>query len=87
MHFIPLTADDVYGRKKPKDGQKVTYNGLPILTGSFTNESTFIGSGYDKTPILFKRAANGTWAFVKMLDAGVTQKKDTKIGNNAFGAK
>ena len=57
------------------------------MTGSFTNESTFIGSGYDKTPILFKRDVKGTWAFVKMLDVGITQKKDTKIGNNAFGAK
>jgi hypothetical protein len=44
---------------KPKDGQKVAYNGAPILTGNFINEDAFVGSGYDKTPLLFKRAKDG----------------------------
>jgi hypothetical protein len=50
---VPITQEEVNGRKKPK-GSKLTYTGAPILTGCFTNENTYIGSGYDKTPILFK---------------------------------
>jgi hypothetical protein len=56
--------------KKPK-GSKLTYTGAPILTGCFINENTYIGSGYDKTPILFKKSDD--WKFVKMLDDGVSK--------------
>lgn len=52
LHFVPITAEDVKSQNKPK-GTKVTYIGSPILTGCFTNENAYVGSGYDKTPILF----------------------------------
>lgn len=58
LHFVPITAEDVKTQSKPK-GTKVTYIGAPIVTGCFTNENTYVGSGYDKTPILFQKS--GDW--------------------------
>ena len=84
MHFVPITAEDVKAQNKPK-GTKVTYIGAPIVTGCFTNENTFVGSGYDKTPILFQKS--GDWKFIKMLDDGVSKTKTSKIGKDAFGGK
>jgi hypothetical protein len=49
---VPISAEDVKAQNKPK-GTKVTYMGSPIVTGGFTNENTYVGSGYDKSPILF----------------------------------
>jgi hypothetical protein len=87
MHFIPINAKDVSTSTKPKDGQKFTYKGSPILTGFFVSEDAYIGSGFDKTPILFKRDSSGTWAFVKMLDDGYSKQKQNKISKDAFGGK
>ena len=50
---------------------KILYKGNPFLTGLFTNETTFIACGFDKTPFLFKKdATKGDWSFVSHLDAG-----------------
>ena len=87
MHFVPITAENVASSSKPKDGQKFTYKGAPILTGCFTSENTYVGSGYDKTPVLFKIDAKGQWAFVKFLDDGISKVKQSKIGKDAFGGK
>jgi len=87
MHFVPITQENVVNSSKPKDGQKFTYKGAPILTGCFTSESTYVGSGYDKAPILFKIDAKGQWGFVKFLDEGINKVKQSKIGKDAFGGK
>ena len=67
-----MNEADVASLNKPKDGQKLSYNGAPILTGGFISEDAYVGSGYDKTPILFKRDAGGKWSFVKFLDASIS---------------
>lgn len=82
-----MNESDVAASTKPKDGQKLSYAGAPILTGGFISENAYVGSGYDKTPILFKRDASGKWAFAKFLDAGVLKQKQSKIGKDAFGGK
>ena len=56
------------------------------MTGGFVSENTYIGSGYDKTPILFQKTGN-TWKFVKMLDEGINKEKKSQIGKDAFGGK
>ncbi len=87
LHIFPMNEADVASSTKPKDGQKLSYNGAPILTGGFISEDAYVGSGYDKTPILFKRDAGGKWSFVKFLDAGISKQKQNKIGKDAFGGK
>jgi hypothetical protein len=56
------------------------------MTGCFISEDAYIGSGYDKTPMLFKKE-NGEWKFVKMIDDGITKEKKSSIGKDAFGGK
>jgi hypothetical protein len=62
---------------------KILYRGNPFLTGVFTNETTFVACGFDKTPFLFKK--NGTeWAFVSHLDAGFAVLKAAQIAKGSF---
>ena len=86
MHFVPITEADVQSKKKPS-GQKFHYPGAPILSGCFITEDCYVGSGYDKTPLLFKRE-NGQWKYVDKLDAGSkNQKKVVATGKDAFAGK
>lgn len=52
MHFFTIDEKNALERTKPS-GQKFSYPGMPLLTGCFINEDSYVGSGYDKTPILF----------------------------------
>jgi len=71
MHFCSITQDNVVNSSKPEKGSKFTYNGSPILTGQFISETAYIGCGYDKSPILFKRDGSGKWAFDRFIDDGI----------------
>lgn len=87
MHFFTITAEDVKNKKKPSKGQKFCYQGQPILSGNFIHEDCYIGSGYDKTPIVFVREG-GQWKYKDHLDAGLKKKKETaKTGKDAFAGK
>lgn len=56
------------------DKSMLLYNGNPLLQGNFINATTFIGCGFDKVPLLFKK--NGaSWSFVKHLDDGIKAVK------------
>lgn len=85
LHFYPMTEGDVEARAKPS-GSKVTYMGAPVLTGNFISEEHYVGSGFDKTPILFSKQGKD-WAFTKFLDEGIDKKRPSKIGKDAFGGK
>lgn len=80
-----MTSSDVDARSKPT-GEKVQYMGSPVLTGCFISEEKYVGSGYDKTPVLFAQA-DSKWKFEKFLDDGITKKRPSKIGKDAFGGK
>jgi hypothetical protein len=86
MHFFNINEQDVATSTKPKDGDKLHYKGAPIMTGTFISEDSYVGSGYDKTPILFKKI-DGAWKFVKMIDDGINKEKKSSIGKDAFGGK
>lgn len=85
MHFFDITEKNALERSKPS-GEKFSYKGAPLLTGCFISEDAYVGSGYDKTPILFQRK-NGKWGFEKMLDDGVKTGIDSRVGSNAFSGK
>ena len=68
MHYYEISKENVEKQSKPEKGQKFNTNGAPILTGSFISENAYVGSGWDKTPVLYKKDAKGEWAFVKYLD-------------------
>jgi hypothetical protein len=74
-HDSELNFADV---SKPAGGKSdksmLLYNGNPLLQGNFINSNTFVGCGYDKVPLLFKK--NGaSWTFVKHLDDGIKAVK------------
>ena len=85
MHFFTIDEKNALERQKPS-GQKFSYPGMPILTGCFISEDSYVGSGYDKSPILFQRK-DGKWAYVKMIDEGVSKQLQSKVGKDAFGGK
>jgi len=66
MHFAEFTPELVAetiassGKAKPAT-KRVVYSGNPILNGSFINESTYIGCGYDNAPLIFKKQGDGSW--------------------------
>ena len=74
-HDCELNFADV---SKPSGGKAdkamVLYKGNPFLCGNFVNSSTFIGSGYDKVPFLFKKSGS-SWAFSKHLDEGFSKER------------
>ena len=80
-----MIAGDVDAKSKPS-GDKVQYLGAPVLSGHFISEGNYVASGYDKTPALFSKSGD-KWAFVKFLDDGISKKRPTKIGKDAFGGK
>jgi hypothetical protein len=55
------------------------------LNGLFANETSYIGCGFDKVPLLFKKDAQ--WGFTKSLDDGFSKTKASKIGKDAFGGR
>ena len=63
----------------------MTYIGAPIINGCYANEDSYIGCGYDKVPLLFKKESQ--WVFSKSLDDGFTKTKQSKIGKDAFGGR
>jgi WD40 repeat protein len=86
MHFVSITEADVKSKKKPS-GQKFSYPGAPILSGCFVTEDCYVGSGYDKTPLIFKREG-GNWKYVDRLDAGAGKvRAQVKTGKDAFSGK
>lgn len=50
---MTFNAADVQNKTKSKS-VKTSYNGSPVLSGHFISEDSYLASGYDKTPILFK---------------------------------
>lgn len=72
------TAEKVKG--KP---DKVFYKGNPFLNGIFLSETSYIACGYDKVPYLFKKGAKN-WEFVKVIDEGFNQVKETQIAQGSF---
>lgn len=68
LHFAEFNPDLVAqaiasrGKAKPET-KRVVYNGNPILNGTFINETTYVGCGYDNAPIVFKKQGDGSWAF------------------------
>jgi len=45
-----------------------------VFTGNFISETSYVASGYDKTPLVFQSEEKG-WSFVKMLDDGFSRSK------------
>lgn len=71
VNFVDVTGAASKTKTKPT---KVFYNGSPLLSGLFTDETTLIAGGYDKTPMAFKN--NGKeWQFTKHLDDGFAKIK------------
>jgi len=73
LNFVDVSKAAQKVKEKP---EKVFYKGNPFLNGLFLNPDTFIACGFDKVPFLFKRSS-GAWNFVKYLDEGVNQVKET----------
>jgi len=86
MHFSDFTAEMVASKTKPVS-KRVVYNGNPVLTGNFISENTYIGCGFDNVPLIFKKAADGTWSFTGSLDPGFGRAKASMINSNAFGGR
>ena len=84
MHFVEFTPEIVASLEKPPS-KKVSYKGNAILNGCFTNESTYVGCGFDNAPLLFKKEG-AEWVFKGSLDPGFGKPKAAaaKIGVNAF---
>ena len=56
---------------------KTTHRGLPFTTTMYIDSETLVAAGYDKTPYLYKKGADG-WALAKTFDDGFeTFKKQT----------
>jgi hypothetical protein len=73
----------VEGGKSKADKSMLLFNGNPLLCGTFINNNTFIGCGFDKVPLLFKK--NGaSWTFVKHLDDGIKKEKQAAISKGSF---
>jgi len=86
MHFFSITEADVQAKKKPAS-QKFSYPGAPIMTGCFISETAYVGSGYDKTPLLFLKK-DGQWQYSDRLDPGSKKNKvTTATGKDAFAGK
>lgn len=60
------------------------FRGNPCLTGTFVDETHFVGAGFDNAPLLFTYTG-GKWSFTKSLDAGLSKKRAAKIQKDAFG--
>ncbi len=41
------------------------------MNGVFKSEDVFVACGFDKVPFVFKKAANGSWVFDKIIDEGI----------------
>ncbi len=80
LNFVDVSKGASSGKEKP---DKVLYKGNPILTGVFLGPTTFIGCGFDKVPILFKKAG-ASWSFVKNLDDGIGKVKQAQIAKGSF---
>jgi len=50
---------------------------------NWLSEDKIVASGFDKTPILFKKDG-GNWKQTKILDDGVNKPRPAKITGNAF---
>jgi len=80
INFIDISKAASKSKEKP---DKVFYKGNPFLTSIFITDGSLIACGYDKVPYLFKKAAKG-WEFVKVLDEGFGQVRESKIAMGSF---
>jgi hypothetical protein len=82
-HDSELNFADVSKVGGKSDKSMLLFNGNPLLQGNFVNSTTFIGCGFDKVPLLFKK--NGaSWSFVKHLDEGIKAVKQAAIQKGSF---
>lgn len=81
LNFADVSKPAAAGGKSEKS--MLLYNGNPLLQGNFINSNTFVGCGFDKVPLLFKK--NGaSWTFVKHLDEGIKAVKQAAIQKGSF---
>ena len=82
-HDSELNFADVSKVGGKSDKSMLLFNGNPLLQGNFVNSTTFIGCGFDKVPLLFKK--NGaSWSFVKHIDEGIKAVKQAAIQKGSF---
>ena len=82
-HDCEVNFADVSKQGGKADKSMLLFNGNPLLCGSFVNNTTFIGCGFDKVPILFKKTG-ASWTFVKHLDEGIKNEKQAAISKGSF---
>lgn len=83
VHFLTF-APEVDTKVTMKMKTTSTYSGNhPLSTGTFVKDDVFVGSGYDKTPLVFK-ATGDQWALNGSLDKGFNEEKKSAIKSNAF---
>ena len=75
-------ADAADGKAKIKP-EPILLRTNPLLSGLFLDETKFIGTGFDKVPILYSNTG-GQWSQTKILDSGVDKTRQLKITNNKF---
>lgn len=63
--------------------EKLMLKGNPLLSCEWLSEEKLVGSGFDKSPILYKKDGS-SWKQVKILDEGITKVRPPKITGNAF---
>lgn len=71
LHFGDISEAEVAAKKVKCS--VVPIGGLPQVTGGFINNETYIGSGYDKAPMVYK-LKGGAWQKEGTLDAGVNKE-------------
>lgn len=54
LHFCSITEEAVDEKKYKGKPQVVPVGGTPILCGQFVKGNVYVGSGYDKSPLVFK---------------------------------
>jgi hypothetical protein len=77
LHFCAIDADQIAAKKTKRVA--ISAEGQPILKGCFVNEDTYVGSGFDKAPMVFKKNAKGIYARTGCLDAGFNKDRPKPV--------
>lgn len=82
LNISDITSAASEGKAKAKT-EKIILKGNPLLMCNWLSEEKIVASGFDKTPILFKKDG-GNWKQNKILDDGVNKVRPPKVTGNAF---
>lgn len=84
LHFCSIDAAQIEAKKTK--AVKVTTGGQPVLKGMFVREDVYVGCGFDKAPLVFKRDG-AAYKRTGTLDAGLNKARKEVVSSSEFKNK